>query len=268
MPARHSDRVRRLLRLRSRPEARIQGVVHKGLRLGWRSLYPKLRRLDKAVFYVGEFALPRIPGAVAYDVNGLRVPDTLGKQGNLIDDWYAEWQDEFVIALRAVLEESAGMVTEAEAAWWSEMMGRGLMLDPYQIVQAYEAQIGAKIGTGKKGNEITETTRQEVAEAVQRWYGDPDMTLNDLADALGFWFSPDRAQLIAVNETTALVSGVTKDVMNQLGLGRWSWQTRLEFNVCIAICQPLHGKVFSINDPMPPDGSHIGCICTAAPVVE
>lgn len=236
MSARHSDRVRRLLRLRARPEAVIQAATHTQLKRGWRALYPRLR--------------------------GLR------KQGDVLDGWYDDWAGEFAAALLVALNEASGVLAVSESAFWSEQSGNALDLDPYQIVRDYADSIGARIGAGAKGNEITETTRQMVADAVQAWYSAPEMSLAELAGQLGFAFSPMRAQIIARNETTQLTSAVTKDVMTRLGLNRWSWQTRQEWNTCKEICAPKHGVIYSLGDPMPTDGSHIACMCTASPVVE
>ena len=48
MTPRLSDRIRRLERLRARPEAVIQAAAQAQLAIGWRRLYPRLRRLVKA----------------------------------------------------------------------------------------------------------------------------------------------------------------------------------------------------------------------------
>lgn len=235
----HFDRLRRIERLRAQPEAHIERVVTAQLRAGWRSLYPQLRaRLVRK-------------GAGGHD---------------WIDTWADEFQGEFAEAIKPALEQAAQQVAESDAALWSEAAGGKLGIDPLKIVRDYEAAIGAKIGVGRKGNEITDQTRQKVRAAVNEWYADPDMNLGDLTEALASSFSGDRARLIAVNETTALVSYVTKDVMSQLGLSRWTWQSRLQpydpktkTGTC-PLCLSLHGKIFNASDPMPPDGSHTGCV--------
>jgi len=235
---RHSDRLRRLERVRQPVEKHLGVSTLQGLARGWRLLYPKLRALQK-------------------------------QQVDPLQDWYDSWSVEFAEMLLAALEGAAATLSETETAFWAGYAAGGsqLVLDPHEIVTAYNQSIGAKIGVNGRGYQIAETTRDRVREAVSAWHADPDMTIADLSDSLSQWFAPSRAQLIARNEVTALSSATTRTLMDKLGVGRWTWQTRLEFNVC-DICRPLHGKVFTVNDPMPPDASHIGCMCMAAPLIE
>jgi uncharacterized protein with gpF-like domain len=231
-PGRHSVRVQRILRERERAVAKLTPLVHAGLQAGWRKLYPKLRRIDRA-----------------------RV-----RKEDWIDQWYHDWQAGFAADMEDAFAQAITETAASESDFWTRTVAP-VTIDPISLARHYVVKRGHLItGVGKD-------TQKAVRDALSEWYGDVDMTLADLVDQLTPEFGDTRAALIANTETTALVSDVTLATMGQLGLTRWTWQTRLEYTVC-DICRPLHGRVFTIADPMPPDGSHIGCMCVGSPIVE
>lgn len=244
MPFRSSARVNRLLRARAGAQKVLQAEVLRALQRGWRSLKPRLAGLKKA-------------------------------DGDPFDAWFGEWADEFGEAYLSALEKGSAAIGKAEAASWKGYSGGSeLDFDPARIAQGYYDEVGSKITRSP-----TRSTLKRLREYAQDWFDDPEMSLNDLIDRLGPLFGPERAALIGINETTALISWVTSDIMEELGLTRWTWQSRLEWNTCTkelegpdgntyAGCRGLHGKEFGLDDAMPPDGSHIGCYCVAAPVVK
>lgn len=171
-------------------------------------------------------------------------------------DW-DKWEDEFDAALEEALLNGLGRIGQVDARIW-RAYATGRNYDPDAIARALRQQVAEHI----KG--IKATTKDKVRDAVQAWHADPAMSQADLATRLESWFSPARANTIAVTETTSLVSGVTAETMKQLDLKEWTWQSRREWNTCDP-CKELHGQTFKLGDPMPPDGSHIGCYCVPAP---
>jgi hypothetical protein len=232
MTPKHSVRVSRLLREREKSVSLLTPRIQSGLQAGWRKLYPKLRAIDRT---------------------------RLGKE-DWLDQWYHAWQAAFIADLEAAFEAAIAETAAFESDFWTRDFAP-VSIDPAAVARQYMVRRADKITRVNAG------TKAAVREALAEWYGDPDLTLADLTERLSGEFGEDRARLIANNETTALTSEVTAATMGQLGLMRWTWQTRLEYNVC-EICRPLHGVVFTVNDPMPPDGSHIGCMCVPAPIVE
>jgi hypothetical protein len=243
-PRSHSARVQRIIRLHAKASARLQPQVHAALQKGWRTLLPKLKAIDRQRVLKDDW----------------------------MDVWYHEWMAGFTADMEQAFVDAIDEIASQEQDFWSAAVAP-IRIDPARIVAAHIVDRAHLItGVGK-------VTKAAVRSAVNDWFADPDRTLADLTDDLSQYFSGDRARLIAVNETTALISATTADTMGQLGLTHWTWQSRLEYNVCeqdltgpdgatYAGCKALHGQVFSVNDRMPPDGSHIGCYCVAAPVVE
>jgi hypothetical protein len=251
MASRHSIRVRRVLVHRQNVASTMQPQIMAGLQAGWRRLYAQLRRIE--------------PGKV--------------QKEDWIDGWYEAWQADFSADMESAFQEAIQEVSADEQAFWTQAVAP-VNLDPEKLVREFITQRAHLI----RG--VTGDTKQMVRDQVQAWYGNPDASLTDLAAGLSDEFGESRAWLIANNETTALVSGMTRESMMQLGLLRWKWQSRQEWNTCPPAgskrelnlpgpdgkgyngCRELHGLVFTINDKMPPDGSHIGCMCTPAPIVE
>lgn len=227
MTYRASARVSALLRARVGASQALESPVARSLQAGWRGLAPKLARLNKA--------------------------DTV------IDVWLKDWADEFEAAYLSGLEAAAKPLAQAEAQAWRDYK---VTFDSAAIADGYYKRIGENI-TG----DIKAVTLNKIREKVALWRADENLSLSGLADSLSYWFSPERAWLIAVNETTQLVSYSTREAMRQMELERWTWQSRQEWNTC-SQCRALHGQVFTVRDMMPPDGSHIGCFCVPAPILE
>lgn len=116
----------------------------------------------------------------------------------------------------------------------------------------------------------SQTTRNFVSDAITRFIDTPGFTLGDIAQQLEGIFSLDRAQMIAVTETTrAFAEGQTmagNELLKQFPDVRVTetWFTNNDDRVC-AVCGPLNGeevdlgKGFSHGGQRPP--AHPRCRC-------
>jgi SPP1 gp7 family putative phage head morphogenesis protein len=235
MPNRRQvGRLRRLYLARAAAERKVQAAAGRQLGRAWRRVYGSVRTLRKADGYDGA--------------------------------WWTEWSKDFEAALLEAMVSSAADVGAVEAAWFGDLAmraGQGanvaeVYFDPATIVAQHQAEIGRLI------TDAADTTREEVAARVADWANNPDVSLNDLIDNLGGLFGDARAKLIATTEVTALSSTITADLMRQTGIDSWKWWSLLDGKVCTN-CMSLHGRDFTLRDPMPPDASHPGCRCAATP---
>ena len=121
---------------------------------------------------------------------------------------------------------------------------------------------------------VTETTQKYIGERITRWFQTPGETVQTVVDDLKTLFEPYRAQAIAQTEITSLNSRMQTGLAETLGIENWAWATRRDSLVCQRRlvgpdgniyngCRELHGKVFTLKDRMPPDGSHISCRCNS-----
>ena len=109
---------------------------------------------------------------------------------------------------------------------------------------------------------IENTTREAIRKEVQYFIQNGDMTIQDLAERLYRYYSPVRAQMIAITETTrAAAQGELETIAKlheQYGLEFEAvWQTANDERVCI-ICGPKHGKVITDGEYPP---AHPNCRC-------
>lgn len=110
--------------------------------------------------------------------------------------------------------------------------------------------------------DIEATTITALRKEINFYFETGDMSINDLAGRLYRWYSPVRAEMIAITETTrAAVQGELDTVMRiaaETGtLFEPVWQTANDERVC-PICGPRHDKVID-DDFYPP--AHPRCRC-------
>jgi hypothetical protein len=108
---------------------------------------------------------------------------------------------------------------------------------------------------------LTETIRQGLAETLPRFY-EEGWNLGQLEESLSKWYSPIRAEMIAITETTrASVEGeraVVEQLERESGIKMIPiWQTNNDERVC-PICGPKHG--LPIEDGVYPP-VHPRCRC-------
>jgi hypothetical protein len=143
-----------------------------------------------------------------------------------------------------------------------------LTLDTDAIARELEYQVGERI------TQVTNTIKREVGRRIVAWYNSPGMPMQTIINQLRPAFGINRAELIASNEITELDSAVQFQIAAKLGIQKYWWGSKRDSLVCVKPitgpdgkiyngCRELHGKVFDINMPMPPKGSHIKCRCKA-----
>lgn len=112
-------------------------------------------------------------------------------------------------------------------------------------------------------------------DAIADWIKKPGATIADLDRTLGVLFSPERAHVIAVTETTrAFAQGQKLSYVGE-GIKRWKWTTNRDDLVC-PICGKINNRVVEIGEPFDTleDGTqiteppaHPKCRCWVRPVV-
>lgn len=153
--------------------------------------------------------------------------------------------------------------------WDAEMRRLALILVP-RLSQM--ALVGASDGTKKLGigfnfgiyNLLAETWAREytdallrevkttnlsvVGQAVADWIGTPGRTVGDLRAALAPWFGVERADVIAITETTRAMAAGELMAYQRSGVEEVRWGTNHDELVC-KLCGPLHKEVRKIGEP-------------------
>ena len=120
------------------------------------------------------------------------------------------------------------------------------------------AEAWARQHAGELVKDINGTSRTLVRESVRAWLaaGEP---LEALAARLRPHFGPDRADLIAVTETTRALTQGTLASWRAAGVRRYRWNSAGDERVC-GQCGPLDGRTFRVGlGPEPP--AHPRCRC-------
>jgi SPP1 gp7 family putative phage head morphogenesis protein len=121
---------------------------------------------------------------------------------------------------------------------------------------------------------ITRTTRDRLQKEIAQWVAN-DETINQLARRLADPngpFSPKRARMIAVTETTRAFAEGNREAWRESGvIEQRRWNTSVDELVC-PICGPLHNVVVGIDEDFPGGHrnppAHPRCRCWITPVVE
>lgn len=108
---------------------------------------------------------------------------------------------------------------------------------------------------------IRNHTRRSFGRLLNDWYQTEGATLKDLIEDVTPFVGTTRAETIAGQSVSRLNSAITRERMERFHYHEWVWETRRDELVC-RICRQKHGHVYRMTDPMPPDGSHIGCRCS------
>lgn len=112
-------------------------------------------------------------------------------------------------------------------------------------------------------------------QAVADWISRPGATVGELNAEIGKLYSPERASVIAVTETTRAFANGQLEAYKAEGIDEIIWATNKDALVC-SVCGPLNNKRVKIgsafgkdkkgNDIFQPPG-HIGCRCWIRPGV-
>src|SRR3972149_9041096 len=244
---RQTAHTRKINRLRAELEQQLSAAIYRELRWLWRQLYPRIRELRLKRDHIQKLNFNK-----------------LGITGEL----WEQFQQRLETSLDEMILAGAVVLAGEEATYWQ---GRGysdFSLNPMAVVERYKAQIGRQI------TQVNDRIRQEMGQAVADWYNTPGATVQSLVENLQQYVSGSRAANIATTAGTDLISTITRETMITLGFETWAWNTMRDELCCTKPlkartdglgqngCRGLHGKIFTLNDPMPGSkGSHIGCRC-------
>jgi SPP1 gp7 family putative phage head morphogenesis protein len=181
--------------------------------------------------------------------------------GEAADDIIAEMRDALSgvlvrhltdIAYRRILANSLDTVVVYEPAIIN------------QRALEWAAQYGYDLVT-----QLTDTTRDVVKQAVERFISTPGMTRDDLVSLLEPAFGNVRAEMIATTEVTRAYAMATNEYQAMLAESGIEmtrvWNTNNDDRVC-PICAPLDGEE---EDNWPSDlrdgpPAHVNCRCTTS----
>lgn len=158
-------------------------------------------------------------------------------------DWQ-QWQRRLVVLLLALLMDAA-----QELAAENE-------LDASLVLTLYEQDAMARLAG------IGATTERNILAEFAR-YQRGEITRDEYLTRAHAWFSAERAAGIADYELGKLAASATKEHMRALNVFQWKWIHFGGDEPCAAFCRDNVGRVFSLNEPMPP--VHVKCHCRGIP---
>lgn len=113
-------------------------------------------------------------------------------------------------------------------------------------------------------DELTDTATDAIRTMTEQ-LGAGTITVEQSITRLGNLFSRNRAELIAVTETTRVFGQGAVDTYAAAGLGQWEWRTVNDQWVSQS-CESADGSLHSVEEPFQP--KHPRCRCFAAPVTK
>lgn len=132
---------------------------------------------------------------------------------------------------------------------------------------------------------MAQSTSRGVGQAVGKWIDNKEPLQSLIDDIKKVYFAPERAQMVAVTETTRAYAEGNRTAYQDSGIVvRWEWRTNNDEIVC-PICGPLNGKQLGLeasNDwrgylpdeivrmakkPINGPPAHPNCRCGVAPVI-
>lgn len=126
-------------------------------------------------------------------------------------------------------------------------------------------------GVGEYGTFVAGT-----GQVIADWIAREGATVGELNEALRQMYSPARASVIAITETTRAFASGQRQAYQAEGIERWQWSTNRDDLVC-PICGPLNNKIVPIGKPFAVDQkqgavtqppAHPNCRCWVKPVVS
>jgi len=162
-----------------------------------------------------------------------------GQLGELEGD---NWWDKHGKRLRIAIIALLGLVYIGSAENFASQIALGL--DPAQIAAA--ARTWAEQHAGQLISGLNQTSREQIRDLLSRSVAE-QWDISELSNTLqdSFVFSPVRADMIAVTETTNAQMQGERIIVEQLARAgvdvRARWFTQADELVC-PICQPRHGK--------------------------
>ena len=174
---------------------------------------------------------------------------------NLTQEFWATETGKMLAAVRPELEALALQAGEQIIA-----TGVGIAWD----LVAEGAATWAAEHAGRMIAGVTETTRTQVGKVVERYFRESGQSTGDLARSLEPWFSPARAEAIAVTEVTTAAAEGTRAAAQVAEAAGYTmdpvWHTNRDDLVC-AICAPNDGKRKSEGWTVEAIPGHVRCRC-------
>ena len=172
--------------------------------------------------------------------------------------------DELAEAWRGVMQPNlAQTATEEGLRLGAEV---GVQFDPPVVNLA--AADWAKRYTYDLVKDINATTMKDIARSIEEFVVTPGMTIGELTRSLtgpGAAFSPVRAEMQAVTETTRAFSAATRQYQARLAESgirmQLVWRTVADARVCL-LCLPLNGKPESEWTDTDGPPRHVSCRCS------
>ncbi len=184
-------------------------------------------------------------------------------------DW-EEWRRVAMVAMAAAL---AGIVAAMLNIENEMLLSRGLTpieLTVPELIAAYEQYTNSSFG------DALDSTMRGIERELAQWYA-MEEPFPMLMTRMNKWFDRNRIELIAQMVVGRIINQATLKTMRVNGWSQWYWDATGEkpCSVPLAIngqqyegCIDLHGRKFSIGDPMPPDAAHAHCHCLPSPVMQ
>lgn len=182
------------------------------------------------------------------------------------------WEEEAWILFSVLFPEIVDIMGEAVAGSFGAIGFELVDFDEDLINEA--ARKFAQTYSFGLVSQITETTRSQLQDAFADWIGS-GKPLDDMIARMETLFSPVRAEMVAVTETTRIYAEANLRTWEATGVvGGKKWHTVFDNKVC-EICEPIHLDEVPLSVPFlggdneehmnPP--AHVRCRCWLAPIL-
>ncbi len=145
-----------------------------------------------------------------------------------VDDWDADYE--------AAMTNTAGEFSVLESSWW-QSAGKQVVIDPTQIAADYVTDFHSQWGKPP-----AEALRDSIRRDVRY-----DLEQARMAHLQDVTLGRGRAEGIAADLATDVLGQVVMTGLRLSGSGWWVWQTAEDADVCVELCEPLHGSVFPVT---------------------
>jgi hypothetical protein len=183
-------------------------------------------------------------------------------------DQWEDYKKEFLAALILALLSSVDEMGTIENEIMTSRGFNPLTYESQQVVDDYQMRIGRNLGG------IIDTVGISLERIITEWYGGEE-GFPVLMNRIEKLFNDARAEGVADTEVGNVLSQIIFQTMLSHGLKDWYWDALGE-NPChndITIagkvwqgCFHLHGHIFHLGDPEPPDAAHPHCKCLPTPI--
>jgi hypothetical protein len=246
--------LRKIAREQVRIEAELKAVALSELQRAWRDVRMRLKQLDEQ--------RPKV-----------QQKNRLRKDAYFHADLWSMVESRLRSRLMEKLAAGAIALVAINNDYLLSVLGDGIELDSEAFANQYSDLLGQRI------TKTTETIRLSTSRKIVSWYNTPESTLQDITNDLSGDFGEMRAERIARTEIAYLDDDVENNIATQLGITAWWWSSKRDSETCTRKligpdgneykgCRELHGKHFTMDQPGPPEGSHVNCRCKKVLILE